>query len=129
MPIMDAAQPDNPRRRGWLAVSRDTCTGLAACGFAAVLGFLAARGPGRGLDTSGPLQPATAATTVLLTLAAFVLWAIMIHRNAAAAAVAATVRAEQRRVDARNFHLDRRGPGRAVATAPAGRNRDETTSG
>lgn len=82
MPIMYVRLPRSLRRRAALPTARNACFAVAGWAAAAVVGFLADRGPGRGLDTGSQVQLAAAAATIVLTAAGFALWLFMIRREA-----------------------------------------------
>lgn len=103
-----------------LQTYRDACLAIGGWAFVAVLGFIAARGPGNWLG--GPIQTVIFGLSVVLTAAGFVLWAVMIRRQAVA-------NRNRTRNQTRNLgpvEVDGDGP---VATAPAGRNLHGTRTG
>lgn len=82
------------RHRDWLRLAYETSCGLAVCAASATAGFLADRGPGRGLDPSHPVQIAAAAAWVILSITGLTLNRVVARRRMIAQAREQAARAE-----------------------------------
>lgn len=113
------------RRLASLRTIRNACFAFGGWAFVAMLGFMSARGAGRGLDPANPFHTAALVAAVILTFAGFALWTVMILREAAARRFWAEVGPVVTVHLDEAAHLDPT----AATTAPAGRDRPAHQAG